>query len=135
MIFAFGPKRLPIFVCDVRRCASLRRNLPARTLDAPSPSLPENGPEVYQAAAARGDDAARAARSRALPRRASPSCRASHLVLSPAVLSRLLLLGPERQMWPSSTTPACSSLTGDSHLRLSDVSEVRSCENDDLVFP
>ena len=70
-----------------------------------------------------------------LPRRASPSCRASHLVLSPAVLSRLLLLGPERQMLPLSTTPACSSLTGDSHLRLSDVSEVRSCENDDLVFP
>ena len=33
-----------------------------------------------------------------LPRRASPSCRASHLVLSPAVLSRLLLIGCERQM-------------------------------------
>ena len=84
MIFAFGPKRLPIFVCDARRCASLRRNLPARTLDAPSPSLPENGPEVYQAAAARGDDAARAARSRAF----ATACLAFLPCLAPGSLAR-----------------------------------------------
>ena len=84
MIFAFGPKGLPIFVCDARRCASLRRNLPARTLDAPSPSLPENGPEVYQAAAARGDDAARAARSRAF----ATACLAFLPCLAPSSLAR-----------------------------------------------